>query len=77
MMSKRFTFFILSIWLCASVFAQEYSAKAKLDSTHILIGDYLNVNLEVTSPKGKAVIIPQLNDKILQEAEAPFDWIAN
>ncbi|MCL2167793.1 MAG: hypothetical protein FWH59_01560 [Lentimicrobiaceae bacterium] len=77
MFGKQFTFFIISIWLYASVFAQDYSAKAKLDSAHILIGDYLNVNLEVTAPKGKSVIIPQLNDKILQEAEAPFDWIAN
>jgi hypothetical protein len=77
MFYKRLTFLILSIWLCATAFAQEYSAKAKLDSAHILIGDYLNVQLEVTAPKGKPVFIPQLNDKILEEAEAPFDWIAN
>ena len=77
MFCKRFTFFIVSFWLCATPFAQEYSAKAKLDSAHILIGDYLNVHLEVTAPKGKPVFIPQLNDKLLQEAEAPFDWIAN
>ncbi|MCL1849845.1 MAG: hypothetical protein FWF70_00285 [Bacteroidetes bacterium] len=77
MFCKRLTFFILTFWLCAFVSAQEYSAKAKLDSAHILIGDYLNVNLEVTAPKGKPVIIPQLNAKLLEEAEAPFDWIAN
>jgi hypothetical protein len=35
------------------------------------------VNLEVTAPKGKPVIIPQLNAKLLEEAEALFDWIAN
>jgi hypothetical protein len=57
--------------------AQEYSAKAKLDSAHILIGDYLNVRLEVTAPKGKPVFIPVIDDKVLKEAEAPFDWIAN
>jgi hypothetical protein len=77
MFSKRLIFFILSFWLCAYASAQEYSAKAKLDSAHILIGDYLNVQLEVTAPKGKTVFIPQLNDKLLEEAEAPFDWIAN
>lgn len=74
---KRFTFFILSFLLCAVASAQEYSAKAKLDSMHILIGDHLNVHLEVTAPKGKTVFIPQLNDKILEEAEAPFEWISN
>jgi len=77
MVSKRLSFFIVFLWLCAFACAQEFSAKAKLDSAHILIGDHLNVHLEVTVPKGKPVIIPQLNDKILQETEAPFEWIAN
>jgi len=77
MLNKRFTFITLLWLLCSLTSAQEYSAKAKLDSAHILIGDHLNVKLEVTAPKGKPVYIPQLNDKILQEAEAPFDWISN
>ena len=77
MICKRLTLFLLSFWLCAFATAQEYSAKAKLDSAHILIGDYLNVHLEVTAPKGKPVYIPQLNAKLLEEIEAPFDWIAN
>jgi hypothetical protein len=77
MFGKRFTFFIVIIGFHVLASAQEYSAKAKLDSAQILIGDYLHVNLEVTAPKGKSVIIPQLNDKLLEEVEAPFDWIAN
>jgi len=77
MFGKRFFFFILSLCLCIFASAQEFSAKAKLDSAHILIGDHLNIRLEVTAPKGKPVFIPQLDDKILKEAEAPFDWIAN
>jgi hypothetical protein len=77
MFCKRSIFFIVIFWYFALAFAQEYSAKAKLDSAQILIGDHLNIHLEVTAPKGKSVFIPQLNDKILQEAEAPFDWIAN
>jgi hypothetical protein len=77
MFGKRFTFFVTLFLICGFAFAQEYSAKAKLDSAHILIGDHLNVNLEVTAPKGKAVSILQLDDKLLQEIEAPFDWIAN
>ena len=77
MICKRLTLFLLSFWLCAFATAQEYSAKAKLDSAHILIGDYLNVHLEVTAPKGKTVYIPQLNEKLLEEIKAPFEWIAN
>ncbi|MDR0206343.1 MAG: hypothetical protein LBI45_03685 [Bacteroidales bacterium] len=77
MFIKRFTFFIISVLLCNFVLAQEYSAKAKLDSAHILIGDHLNVYLEITAPKGKPVFILQLNDKILEDAEAPFEWISN
>jgi len=74
---KRFFFFIVAFSLCTFASAQEFSAKAKLDSAQILIGDHLNIRLEVTAPKGKPVFIPQLNNKILKEAEAPFDWIAN
>jgi hypothetical protein len=77
MFCKRFIFFIVSFWFCAFASAQEYSAKARLDSAHILIGDHLNVHLEVTAPKGKPVFILQLNDKLLEEAEIPFYWIAN
>jgi len=77
MFCKRLTFFIVSFWLCTFAFAQEYSAKVKLDSAHILIGDHLNVYLEVTAPIGKPVFIPQLNDKLLEEVGAPFEWIAN
>jgi hypothetical protein len=77
MFCKRLFFLALSCWLGAFAFAQEYSAKAKLDSAHILIGDHLNVYLEVSAPKDHPVHIFQLNDKILQDAEAPFDWIAN
>jgi len=77
MTCKRLALFVLSFWLCSFVTAQEYSAKAKLDSAHILIGDYLNVQLEVTAPKGKPIQIPQFNEKLLEEMEAPFEWISN
>jgi len=77
MFCKRFTFFIVIFWLFSFANAQEYSAKAKLDSAHILIGDHLNVHLEVTAPKGKSVLIPQLNEKITEEMQASFDWISN
>ena len=77
MFCKRFIFFIVSFYLCTFAFAQEYSAKARLDSALILIGDHLNVRLEVTVPKGKPVYIPQLDEKLLATMEKPLDWIAN
>ena len=77
MFMKRFTFFILIFFCCTFALAQEYFAKAKLDSSHILIGDHLNVNLEITVPSGKPVFVYQLNDKILQEKGVPFEWISN
>jgi len=77
MFCKRLTFFIATFWLCSFTFAQDYSAKAKLDSAHILIGDHLNVNITVTAPNGKPVLIPQLSERLLEEIEAPFDLIGN
>lgn len=77
MFCKRFILFIFTFLFCATTFAQEYTAKARLDSALILIGDHLNVCLEVTAPKGKAVYIPQLSDTLLAAMETSIDWIAN
>jgi len=57
--------------------AQNYKATAKLDSTTILIGDYLNVHLEVTSPKGTAVRLPKVNGEYLQSIGSTIEWIEN
>ena len=54
---------------------QTFKATAKLDSTNILIGDYLKVHLEVVTPKGTPIIFPQINAKVIEEAQYPFDWI--
>lgn len=54
---------------------QAFKATAKLDSTNILIGDYLKVHLEVVTPKGTSIIFPQINSKVIEEAQYPFDWI--
>ncbi|MEG1556704.1 MAG: hypothetical protein RR356_08285, partial [Bacteroidales bacterium] len=45
--------------------AQDYKANAKLDSTHILIGDQIRVSLSVSTPKGKPIIIPQFSQELL------------
>lgn len=57
--------------------AQNYKATAKLDSTTILIGDYLNVHLEVTSPKGTAIRLPKVNSDYLQSIGSSIEWIEN
>jgi len=56
---------------------QTFKATAKLDSTNILIGDYLKVHLEVVTPKGTSIILPQFNNKTFEDAQYPFDWIEN
>lgn len=68
---------IISLLSITTVFGQEFRATAKLDSAQILIGDHLNIRLEVIAPKTKPVQIPQLNAKILEEAQATFEWIVN
>lgn len=57
--------------------AQNYKATAKLDSTTILIGDYLNVHLEVTTPKGIPIRLPKLNGEYLQSIGSTIEWIEN
>lgn len=57
--------------------AQNYSAKAYLDSTQYLIGDYITIHLEVAAPKGEPVEIPQLNQEIFEANQLPYDWISN
>lgn len=71
-MKKFFLFLCLGLWLTAS-WAQNCQATAKLDSTHILIGDYLKVNLTVTAPAQLPVVIPQLKENMLDSIE----WIGN
>lgn len=71
--------FIVVIILCILfpflLHGQTFKATAKLDSTSILIGDYLKVHLEVVTPKGTPIIFPQINSKVIEEAQYPFDWI--
>ena len=71
------TILFVGVFFPIFINAQEYKATAKLDTNHILIGDYLNIHLEVTAPTGKTVVIPQLNQEIFQQNDLPFDWIQN
>jgi hypothetical protein len=59
---------LITVIICLTptfLFPQAYQAKATLDSSHILIGDYLNVRLSVTVPNGMPVNIPQLSQQML------------
>ena len=45
-------------FMTAVAFGQQGEVKARLDSTHILIGDYLNVQLSVKAPTSVKVLFP-------------------
>lgn len=54
---------------------QSYKATARLDSTSILIGDYLNVHLEVAVPKGNTILFPKINTPFFTALNSPIEWI--
>lgn len=56
---------------------QNVTTSVHLDSTHFFIGDYIPIHFEITSPKGSHIVIPQLNQEILTQSEAPYDWVSN
>lgn len=51
-------FLIVMTFLTVAVFGQQGEVKARLDSTHILIGDHLNVQLSVKVPTSTDVRFP-------------------
>jgi hypothetical protein len=67
-MKKRFllliTLFILFPFLSI---AQSYKAEATLDSSRIMIGDHLHVQLKVDASSKNGIIIPQLSQEMLSE----------
>lgn len=60
---------ILLAMVSTLAWAQPCQVKAKLDSTHILIGDYLNVNLSVKAPASTRVIFPTIQPNRLDSIE--------
>ena len=57
------TFQIIILFSFAS-YAQNVNAKAKVDSTNYLIGDYINYTITVESPKGVNVFTPVIKDSL-------------
>lgn len=75
-MKRKFLLLVFTLCSFSSLIrAQEYHAETIVDSTHILIGDHLNINLTVKAPAGKPVIIPQINQEIL--GDNGIEWIQN
>jgi hypothetical protein len=70
-MKTRALYFILTISMMLSnnIRAQEVTAFAQLDTTDILIGDQIRLNLEFTMPLDYRVIWPFYQDTLTQNVE--------
>ena len=66
MKGLRYLAILLCIWTFqhTSVLAQRIEAKAVIDSTNVLIGDQLNLRLEVLQHKDASVEFPQIGDSL-------------
>src|SRR5680860_272909 len=59
--------FILTLFLISGVAgAQQIKATARLDSTNILLGDQINLFLEIEHPKSVEIEFPQVPDSLNQ-----------
>lgn len=57
-------FVICSLFFVSLVEAQDVRATAKVDSNHILIGDWFQLHIEVQHPKDVIVILPTFPDTV-------------
>ncbi len=64
-----FLIFVVSFLYSNSAKAQQVNANVKLDSTTILIGGQLDMQIELSQPTGVTVDFPQLTDTITKEIE--------
>ncbi|MDP4184238.1 MAG: hypothetical protein Q8862_03630 [Bacteroidota bacterium] len=70
LLQKKFILIlILAITSGVTVHAQGITAKARMDSTKILLGDQIKLFLEVTHPKDVKVTFPALNKMLSQNLE--------
>jgi len=66
MKMKRFLGLITLLFItCTLSQAQEYQAKAVLDSNRILIGDQIHVDFTVTAPQNTTFIVPTVTQEVL------------
>ena len=76
-MKKTKLLFLLPLFQLFSFVAtaQEYRLEAQLDSTKIMIGDYLHVKLSLNMPTGAKATIPPITQEIFDDSG--IDWIAS
>lgn len=71
-MKRRIIFVILN-WLFLGSFqmleAQQVKVKASIDSTHMLIGDQIKLNLEIEKPADMEVVFPVVPDTLNKHIE--------
>lgn len=66
----KYIFLFITLVLYSSfTFSQEVYLKARLDSSHILIGDQVNLSLEITQPNGLHLDFPELFDTLTGKIE--------
>ena len=67
-MARKSIYFIIILMIAVSVngFAQDIHATSRLDTTAILIGDQVNLNLQVTCPPTTRIAWPKIPDTILK-----------
>ena len=64
-MVKRFSFYILFLFLVASQFAaQDFRARAEVDSSVYLVGDYIKVKYRIEYKEGVKFNLPSIKDSI-------------
>ncbi len=66
---KLFCVFLFISFAFLNIQAQNIQVKAYLDTTTILIGDQIHINLFVDQPQGAKIIFPVLNDSIAGKIE--------
>lgn len=68
-MMKQLIFMVLAFLVSASLHAEEINIKAQLDSSVILIGDQVKLQLEVEYPVGLDIVFPILPDSLGKAVE--------
>ena len=64
--SVRYMMILLFLVSAGKGFTQEVTARARLDTTAMLIGDQVNIELSVTSPASVSIAWPKIGDTILK-----------
>jgi hypothetical protein len=77
----RFCLLNICLFFTLSIYSQNVSVKAYLDSNNIKIGNQVTLSLEVVKPRSTNVVFPVISDTIIKQIEIikrlPLDTIIN